>query len=233
MSQNGECLRNSWAGYRTESFAGTLSHIYVHQKMALRSRDTVEVSILDMFDHWCEGCAWKLNTLHIDQLQIHCTSIIGKTFTTCNHSNCSLYSKEERRWIILELKWQLRGWFLFKDAKIQGTLFTLTLQQVLWVYFPSSACICVVSLPSIPGATAEMSNLWVKKKEKSSGRWHRNPKIWNEINGKISLFTCQILAKGINCSLKRVLPEFLCNQIKIQTLSWRPNDFIATHVHPE
>lgn len=74
-----------------------------------------------------------------------------------------------------------------------------------------------------------------KKKEKlSSGRWHRNPKIWNEINGKIfSLFTCHILAKEIICSLKRVLPEFLCNRIRIQTLSWRPCDFIATHVHPK
>lgn len=99
--------------------------------------------------------------------------------------------------------------------------------------FSFYTCICIVSLPSIPGATAEMSSWWLKKEEKlSPGRWHRNPKIWNEINGQnFSLLTCQILAKEISCSLKRALPEFLSNQIKIQTLSWRPYDFIAAHVH--
>lgn len=192
-----------------------------------------------MFDHWCEGCAWKLSTLHIDRLQIHCTAIIGRKFTTCNHSNWLAYfvvftpnkKEDESSWSKND-SWG--GDFSLKMPRYKehcapshcnrlcGFVCLLALAFVLLV--------CHLSQVSLQKwAICE----WRKKEKLSSGRWHRNPKIWNEINGKMSLFTCQILAKGINCSLKRVLPEFLCNQIKIQTLSWRTNDFIATHVHPE
>lgn len=44
--------------------------IHIHQKMDLLIRDTIaEVNVLSIFEQWCEGLAWKLNALHIDQLQ--------------------------------------------------------------------------------------------------------------------------------------------------------------------
>jgi len=40
------------------------------------------------------------------------------------------------------------------------------LQQAFWVCFLSSTCVSVVSLPSIPGAAAEMSSFVSEEKRK-------------------------------------------------------------------
>lgn len=62
------------------------------------------------------------------------------------------------------VKLTAEGVHSLKRCQEQGTLCTLAWKQALWVCFTSSSCICVVSLPYIPGATTEMSSLWVKKK---------------------------------------------------------------------
>lgn len=64
------------------------------------------------------------------------------------------------------VKLTAEGVHSLKRCQEQGTLCTLAWQQALWVCFTSRSCICVVSLPSIPGATTENEQFVSEEKRK-------------------------------------------------------------------
>lgn len=190
-----------------------------------------------MFEHYVRGVHGNSTPFTLISFKI--TVLYSYNRKKVHHINpqqlidllCSLYSKEDESSWSKNDSWG--GELSFKMPRCKEHCAPFHCNRLCGFVFLLSLAFVVL----VCHASQVLLQKWAVcewRKKLSSGRWHRYPKVWNEINGKIfSLFTCQILAKEINCSLKRVLPEFLCNQIKIQTLSWRPCDFIATHVHPK